>query len=132
MYRLFKEIKVSRHRILLELKDGRSFEYNFPDKELVFKQDIGNQHIISSESHQSICILKDRICLFNSTGCMEYFQCPKEMFYYIEKDIRLKGEFSLEYRKHFRWKFDKRHVRVHFMPGCWKILQNKTHEIKAV
>lgn len=132
MYRDFQDIEVTRKRIILKLNDGQSFEYNYPDKEIFYKNESGNQHIISGVTKQSMCILKDRICMFDVNGDMEFFQTPKETLYYIEKDIKKHGFFSLEYRKHLKWKYDKRHARIHYMPGCHQTILKKFDEIKYV
>lgn len=131
MFRKFKELTISKNCITIEYPN-KTLEYRFPDKELDFDIKKGNQHFLSQQTNNSVVVLSGRIVCYDTNGKMETIQCPKEVLYYIQKDIRTKGMFVLSYRKHLIWKYDKRHVRVHFMPGCFEAIKAKSDLIKEV
>jgi hypothetical protein len=130
MYKKFKEITISKHHVFLEFNNEETRLFEFPDVELKFlsRSDI---FIVSNETLDSMGIIKNKIWLTHDTESIDV-PAPNEFRYCVNKSLKKNKEFSLNYRKHLRSKFDVRHIQVLYMPECWQLIEDKKETIKQI
>lgn len=112
MYKNIKSIEIFKDKIQFEIDDDKNtkgtifskvpFDFSLKNFETRFEY---------KTDYTTIVILRSFMTVFLNDNPILKFYIPRPVRYYIEKDIKLKGSFSLEYRKHLRSEYDNtRHV----------------------
>jgi len=133
MFRKFRELIITPNSVYVEVEGKYGVDvkkYEFPETAIPFGTFKKDECFMSYSTRDTVCIQEGQIVCYKIDENPVIIECPKELLHYIQKDISKKGEFKLSYRKHLSWKYDKRHVRIVFMPGCSPIVKNKVDELK--
>ena len=112
MYKNIKSIEIFKDNIRFEIDDDKNTKGNIFSK---VPFDFNVKHFETrfeyKTDYTTIVILRSFMTVFLNDKPILKFYIPRPVRYYIEKDIKLKGSFSLEYRKHLRSEYDNtRHV----------------------
>lgn len=109
MYKHIKHITISDRVITFET-DNKSGTI-ISTESLDFDVKKYDEKIEYESSFTKITINRSFLTVTKDGETILRFYIPKPVRYYIEKDIRLKGSFDLEYRKHLRTEYDNtKHV----------------------
>lgn len=114
MYKNIKSIEIFKDKIQFEIDDDNNTKGTIFSKE-PFDFSIKNfeKKLEYKTDSATIVILRSFMTISLNDKPILKFYIPTPVRYYIEKDIKAKGSFSLEYRKHLRSEYDNtRHVLV--------------------
>ncbi len=112
MYKNIKSIEIFKDKIQFEIDDDKNTKGTIFSK-VPFDFSLKNfeTKLEYKTDYTTIVILRSFMTVFLNDNPILKFYIPRPVRYYIEKDIKLKGSFSLEYRKHLRSEYDNtRHV----------------------
>lgn len=114
MYKNIKSIEIFENKIQFEIDDDKNTKGTIFSK-LPFDFSLKNfeTKLEYKTDYTMIVILRSFMTISLNDKPILKFYIPRPVRYYIEKDIKTKGSFSLEYRKHLRSEYDNsRHVLV--------------------
>ena len=112
MYKKIKSIEISANVIKFETDEFKGSvrspaPFNFDSK-------LSNQRLeYDCNDDYKVVIFKNNLVVYQWQDVVLKFYLPNTVRYYIIKDVKTKGVFSLEYRKHLRGDYDcDKHVLV--------------------
>jgi hypothetical protein len=112
MYKNIKSIEISENVIKFETNDNKgsvksTIPFNFDSKLM------NQRHEYDCNDNYKVVIYKNNLVVYQWSEVVLKLFIPTPVRYYIIKDIRLKGVFTLEYRKHLRNEYDsQKHIFV--------------------
>lgn len=113
MYKNIKSIEIFENAIMFETDDFKEGHVKSKLPFLFNSKAFENRLEYECDYDFKVVILRSFLTILKSGNPVLRFYIPRPVRYYIEKDIKTKGFFSLEYRKHLRSDYDNtRHVLV--------------------
>lgn len=112
MYKNIKSIEIVENVIKFETEENKGsvksqIPFNFDSKLM------NQRHQYDCNDNYEVVIYKNNLIIYQWSDVVLKFFIPVPVRYYINKDIRSKGLFTLEYRKHLRNEYDnQKHIFI--------------------